>query len=371
MTEIGTDILRAKMFLEKGELVAVPTETVYGLAGNGLDPKAIARIYEVKNRPQFNPLILHVASIEQVRKWVDVIPESCLKLMQDFCPGPITFLLPKNALVPEIVTAGSSLVAIRVPNHPLLRELLSILDFPLAAPSANPSGYVSPVTAHHVHQGLNGRIPYILDGGPSTIGLESTIVGFENDTIVVHRLGAISAEQIAASTGKQVITSLSHAAPTASGQLKSHYATRKPLFLGDISTLYATMHTNPAQTQQTGSKNSTLPTSEKAMTESGVLSSSEKRERAGVVLATLEERKRVGVISFKTDYSNLADVQRILSPSGDLNEAASQLFRAMRELDNSDIDLILAERFPDTGIGMAINDRLERAAYIPNQLLLA
>ncbi len=366
MTEIGTDILRAKMFLEKGELVAVPTETVYGLAANGLDPNAVAKIYKVKNRPQFNPLILHVASIEQARKWVDDIPESCLKLMYDFCPGPITFLLPKNELVPELVTAGSSLVAIRVPDHPLLRELLSMLDFPLAAPSANPSGYVSPVTAHHVQHGLNGRIPYILDGGPCTIGLESTIVGFENDAVVVHRLGAISAEQIAASTEKKVITSLFHAAPTAPGQLKSHYATRKPLFLGDIRALYATMHTNPVHSGQTGSKNSTKPTSEKAMTESGVLPSSEIRERVGVILTTLEEQKRVGVISFKTDYSNLADIQRILSPSGDLNEAASQLFRAMRELDNSDVDLILAERFPDTGIGRAINDRLERAAFKPN-----
>ena len=340
MTEIGTDILKAKMFLEKGELVAVPTETVYGLAGNGLDPNAVAKIYEVKNRPQFNPLILHVASIEQARKWVTSIPEPCLKLMHDFCPGPITFLLPKNELVPDLVTAGSAMVAIRIPDHALTRQLLSMLDFPLAAPSANPSGYVSPVSPQHVHEGLNGKIPYILDGGSCTIGLESTIVGFENDAIVVHRLGAISAEQIAASTEKKVITSLSHAAPTAPGQLKSHYATRKPLFLGDIRSMCATMPVTAPQSDQTVSKIPSIPISEKG--------------------------QRVGVISFKTDYSSLADVQRILSPSGDLNEAACQLFSAMRELDNSDVDLILAERFPATGIGRAINDRLERAAYNPN-----
>jgi L-threonylcarbamoyladenylate synthase len=164
-TEIGTDVDRAKALLEQGELVAIPTETVYGLAGNGLNPEAIGKIYAAKNRPQFNPLILHVAQIEQMQKWVNAIPDVCKRLITELSPGPITYLLPKSALVPDLVTAGSSRVAIRIPAHELTLTLLSRLDFPLAAPSANPSGYVSPVSSNHVFEGLSGRIPYILEGG--------------------------------------------------------------------------------------------------------------------------------------------------------------------------------------------------------------
>jgi L-threonylcarbamoyladenylate synthase len=320
LTEIGRDIHRAKALLEQGELVAVPTETVYGLAGNALNDQAIAKIYAAKDRPRFNPLILHVASIDQASRWVREVPETCMQLMKDFCPGPITFLLPKNKLVPDLVTAGSDLVAIRIPDHDLTRELLSLLEFPLAAPSANPSGYVSPVSATDVEEGLGGSIPYILDGGSCTVGLESTIVGFENDHVVVHRLGAISAEQLEWSTGKKVLMALSHASPTAPGQLKSHYATHKPLYLGDVDT-YA-------------------------------------KRAAG---------KKIGVISFQRDYADCAEEQYILSESGNLEEAAARLFMAMRSLDKSSVDLILAERFPDTGIGRAINDRLERAAYRDHQ----
>lgn len=316
MTEIGTDIQKAKGLLDKGELVAIPTETVYGIAGNGLNEYAIAQIYTVKNRPQFNPLILHVSSVAQLSNWVDRIPEACNQLINDFCPGPITFLLPKNRFIPDLVTAGSPLVAIRIPDHPMTRALLSILDFPLAAPSANVSGYISPVTADHVLQGLGGKIPYILDGGACQVGLESTIVGFENDAIVVHRLGAISAAQIATATGKQVLTSLAHASPTAPGQLKRHYTPRKPFYVGDVEALAASCL-----------------------------------------------NKRIGVISFSTDYGGIAAEQQVLSPSGNLEEAAAQLFKAMRLLDDADVDLILSEQFPNTGIGRAINDRLQRAAY--------
>ena len=187
-TEIGIDLARAKQLLEEGELVAIPTETVYGLAGNGLNSKAIAKIYAVKNRPQFNPLILHVANLSQLEEWVESIPDACGLLMKAFSPGPITYLLPKSSTVPDLVTAGSNKVAIRIPSHPLTLQLLNSLNFPIAAPSANPSGYVSPVTSKHVIDGLNGLIPYIIDGGSSTIGLESTIVGFELNKVIVHRL---------------------------------------------------------------------------------------------------------------------------------------------------------------------------------------
>ena len=315
-TAIGTDIEKAKALLEAGELVAIPTETVYGLAANGFSEAAIAKIYEAKNRPQFNPLILHVANLEQAQKLVTEIPEACERLMQALSPGPITYLLPKSALVPDLVTAGSSRVAIRIPNHAMALYLLSRLDFPLAAPSANPSGYVSPVSADHVMQGLHGKIPYILDGGSCHVGLESTIVGFENDTVVIHRLGGITAEEISTITGVEVKTSLAHAAPTAPGQLKSHYATSKPLLIGDVAALINAF--------------------------SG---------------------KKIGLLMFQQSAGFAVEKEILLSPSGSLEEAAAGLFRAMRLLDQTDLDVILAERFPDMGIGRAINDRLERAAF--------
>jgi L-threonylcarbamoyladenylate synthase len=315
-TEIGTDLAKAKQLLEQGELVAIPTETVYGLAGNGLDSSAVAKIYAAKNRPQFNPLILHVGSIEQMRKWVEEIPDVCRLLIQYFSPGPITYLLPKSAQVPDLITAGSSRVAIRIPSHPITLQLLNSLEFPLAAPSANPSGYVSPVSSQHVFEGLNGKIPYIIEGGSCKIGLESTIVGFENDKVIVHRLGGISIEQIQAVCNVEVLLQLSHAEPTAPGQLKSHYATKKLLLQGDV---------RENLSHHTG--------------------------------------KKVGILSFKTNYSVPNSIEHVLSPHGDLSEAASGLFSAMRSLDQSDVEIILAEFFPDEGLGKAINDRLARAAY--------
>lgn len=318
-TSIGKDIERAKALLECGELVAIPTETVYGLAGNGLSETAIVKIYEAKNRPQFNPLILHVASIDQASRWVAQIPEACKLLMQSFSPGPITYLLPKSSLVPDLVTAGSSRVAIRIPNHTMALDLLARLDFPLAAPSANPSGYVSPVSATHVLQGLDGKIPYILDGGSCSVGLESTIVGFEDNAVIIHRLGGITAEQIKSVTGIEVKTILSHASPTAPGQLKSHYATTKPFYLGDIPTL-----------------------------------------------CQAYKDKKIGVLSFKNQSGLSVEAEIILSETGSMDEAAEKLYAAMRALDQIEIDIIVAGRLPNEGIGRVVNDRLERAAFKNN-----
>jgi len=317
-TLVGVDISIAKSFLEKGELVAIPTETVYGLAANGLDSTAVLKIYAAKDRPQFNPLILHVANLEQLKQLVIEIPDACQKLINIFSPGPITYLLPKKAIVPDLVTAGSSHVAVRIPDHPLTLALISALKFPLAAPSANPSGYVSPVTSDHVLEGLNGRTAYILDGGPCRVGLESTIVGFNGSDVVVHRLGGISIEQIEQATGVVVTIALSHASPTAPGQLKSHYATQKPFLMGNLEQ---------------------------------------------IIMDQVD--KKVGVISFKQSYLSFhPQVEIILSPNGNLEEAAARLFSAMREMDAADVDVIVAERFPDEGIGRAINDRLERAAFL-------
>jgi L-threonylcarbamoyladenylate synthase len=315
-TEIGTDLVKAKYLLEQGELVAIPTETVYGLAGNALDNNAVAKIYAAKNRPQFNPLILHVGSIEQMKKWVEEIPDLCRLLIHHFSPGPISYLLPKSPQVPDLITAGSRRVALRIPAHPLTLQLLNSLEFPLAAPSANPSGYVSPVSSQHVLQGLNGKIPYIIEGGSCEIGLESTIVGFQDNKVVVHRLGGISTEEIQAVCNVEVVVQLAHAQPTAPGQLKSHYATKKLLLQGDIK------------------ENMLLHTG-----------------------------KKIGILSFNTNYHISNSIEFVLSTNGSLSEAASGLFSAMRSLDQSDVDVILAEVFPDEGLGKSINDRLARAAY--------
>ncbi len=187
MATIGNDILQAKKLLLEGELVAIPTETVYGLAANALNPEAVTQIFVVKERPSFDPLIVHVASIDQAQQFITAVPEKAIQLARHFWPGPLTLVLPKQSIIPDIVTSGLSTVGIRCPDHDLTRQLLSELPFPLAAPSANPFGYVSPTTAEHVNNQLGHKIKYILDGGPCRIGLESTIVGFENDQAVIYR----------------------------------------------------------------------------------------------------------------------------------------------------------------------------------------
>ena len=315
-TFIGTDMELAADILRKGGLVAIPTETVYGLAANALDEEAVLRIYEAKDRPRFNPLILHVPSIEACESLVEEIPEPCRRLAARFSPGPLTYLLPKSERVPDLVTAGHRRVAIRIPSHPMALRLLETVGFPLAAPSANPSGYVSPVTAKHVMDGLGGRIPYILDGGPCEVGLESTIIGFENGRIVLFRQGAVSMEEIEKVSGMPVALSEASVVAQTPGMLKSHYAPHAPLTLGDVDSLPAT-HTE----------------------------------------------ERVAVITFhrRIPIGGSVAWSHVLSPSGDLHEAARNLFRILREVDAEKPDRVIAEKVPDEGIGRAVNDRLERA----------
>lgn len=313
MTVIGVDIQKAADLLNAGELVAIPTETVYGLAGNALNIETVGKIYEAKKRPFFNPLIIHLPSLEAAKPYVRDIPESLQMLAKAFSPGPISFLMPKSELVPDMITAGSDNVVIRIPDHPMTLELLRKLDFPLAAPSANPFGYVSPVTAQHVLDGLHGKIAYILDGGICRVGLESTIVGEEDGQLIVYRLGGITLEQIEKTTGIKPSLSLFHKNPDTPGQLTSHYAPGKPVLVGDVASLLAG-----------------------------------------------KDVARVGVITFQKEHG--IKNSYVLSPSGNLAEAAAGLFQALRDLDKADIDYIIAERFPNEGMGMAINDRLSRAS---------
>jgi L-threonylcarbamoyladenylate synthase len=313
ITSIGKDIRLAALMLKGGELVAIPTETVYGLAGNALDNEAVLQIYEVKQRPSFNPLIIHLPDFSSIEKYVTEIPEDAKILASHFSPGPLSFLLPKLPVISDLVTAGSNKVVVRIPSHPMALELLSMLEFPLAAPSANTFGYVSPVSSAHVLEGLGGKIPYILDGGTCRVGLESTIVGFEEGEIIVHRLGGVTVEDIRRSTGKEPLLNLLHTRPETPGQLKSHYAPSTKLMVGDVNDLLA-----------------------------------------------VHQDLNIAVISFMKEYPGVSG-NFVLSPSGNLHEAASNLFSVLREIDRLDVDLILAEKFPDEGIGRAINDRLSRA----------
>jgi L-threonylcarbamoyladenylate synthase len=323
-TVIGTDLKEAARLLSTGELVAIPTETVYGLAANAFDEAAVLKVFQAKQRPAFDPLIVHVHSKAQLSEVVREVPPEAEALIKAFWPGPLTLVLPKHPRIPDLVTSGLDTVGVRMPAHPLALELMRALPFPLAAPSANPFGYVSPTTARHVADQLGDRIPYILDGGACEVGVESTILGLEPDdprsTLdvvhrtfhwVLYRAGGVPVEAIEQVIGA-VRPQVKHVLPVAPGMLESHYAPRKPVFIGDIDALL--------------------------------------KEHAG----------RVGVISF----ANQHDVWRceVLSPAGDLNEAARNLFAALRALDVSEADVILAEVFPEEGLGRAINDRLRRAA---------
>lgn len=313
MAAIGTDIDKARALLTTDELVAIPTETVYGLAGNALSSVAVAKIFSVKNRPQFDPLIVHVPDLEKAKAYVVEIPDAAKKLADKFWPGPLTLLLKKKKIIPDLVTAGLDTVGIRCPDHPLTRQLLKNLSFPLAAPSANPFGYVSPTNPQHVDEQLGGKIQYILDGGTCPVGIESTIVGFENDKPVVYRLGGLSLENIEASIG--TVTRMTHSTsnPKAPGQLKSHYAPGKKVMLGSIEEM-------------------------------------------------LKKHPEAGVLSFQKKYG--VRNQITLSPSGNLEEAARNLFEALRAFDKMEVEVVLTELVPDQGLGRAINDRLRRAAAV-------
>lgn len=313
-TEIGTNVARAAELLRNGEVVAIPTETVYGLAANAFNESAVLKVFQAKQRPAFDPLIVHLHGLGQLPDLVRALPPGAEALMQQCWPGPLTLVLPKTAAVPDLVTSGLATVAVRMPAHPVARQLLQLLPFPLAAPSANPFGYVSPTTAAHVADQLDGMIPYILDGGPCTVGVESTIVGWELDLEqwMLYRPGGTPVERIEAVIGR-VAPAKRQVLPVAPGMLESHYAPGKPVYIGAIPELLEVHH-----------------------------------------------GKRIGVISFKEVFAGAQS--EVLAPSGDLGEAARHLFAALRRLDHGQVDVILAEIFPAEGLGTAINDRLRRAA---------
>lgn len=316
MTLVSKDILKAAEILSKEELVAIPTETVYGLAGNIYSETAIKKIFEMKNRPFFNPLIVHIHSLEQVKDLTLDFPEKAQELAKAFWPGSLTLVLKKNARIPELITAGKDTVGIRMPNHSLTLELLRNLDFPVAAPSANPFTHISPTTAQHVKNYFDGKLQMVLDGGDCKNGIESTIVGFENGEPVVYRLGSISVEEIEQIIGKVAVKNNKEQAPNAPGMLEKHYAPRTKTYL--VQDISAFIKQYPD--------------------------------------------KKIGLLLHSTDHESF-DVSSItyLSKTGNLKEAASRLYSAMHEMDQLDLDMIIAERLPDHDLGQSINDRLERA----------
>lgn len=320
MSIISKDISKAIALLNAEDIVAIPTETVYGLAGNIYSEKAVKAIFETKKRPFFNPLIVHISSIGQLPNIVAYIPKKAQLLAEAFWPGPITLVLKKQDTIPDLITGGKDTVAVRVPNHPVTLKLLNQLDFPLAAPSANPFSSISPTTAKHVETYFKNNIQMVLDGGPCTSGIESTIIGFENDDPIIYRLGSTAIEDIEAIVGKieikNSVKSQAKAIPDAPGMLNRHYAPNTKTILSNN------------------------------------------------VLETIEQypNKRIGVLVFKSGIENdFITTQIVLSKTGDLAEAASKLYDTLHQLDQHHLDIIIAERFPDNGLGKSINDRLQRA----------
>ncbi len=311
---IITDISQAVVLLKEGGIVAIPTETVYGLGGDALNIQAVAKIFAAKNRPSFDPLIVHVSSIEQAHS-IAYLNEQAIFLLEKFSPGPLTLVLPKKSVVPDLVTSGHPTVAIRIPNHPVAIELLKQSGLCIAAPSANPFGYTSPTTAKHVEDFLGSRIDAVLDGGACDIGIESTIIDLSGITPKVLRLGGLPYEQLTEVLG-ELPFQMSSSKPNAPGMLTSHYNPGIPLRLfKSYSELLSEFNTTDT-------------------------------DRIGLLYSGKE---------IKASFAINLSKEKVLV------EVASKLFHALRSFNKADIDVIWAHELPEVGLGRAINDRLRRA----------
>jgi len=299
---ITKDLSIALKHLRQGDVIGMPTETVYGLAGNAFDANAIQKIYSIKQRPATNPLIVHVGSIQQAETFVKEFPEPLRQLAQAFWPGPLTLLLKKSDRIPDVVTAGSDRVAIRIPNHPLTIELLNQLDFPLVAPSANPYTRISPTNAQQVDQYFGDQIPVVLDGGACEKGLESTIAGWEDGQVIVYRLGSLSIEQLESVVGTVCIRNQGEKVLLAPGMTKKHYSPSTPFLIVENVIDYQAQH--PEQ-------------------------------HIGIFLAGNE----------------------------DPDEIAPGFYARLQEMDEMGFDVLIASRLSDQGLGRTINDRLKRAGH--------
>ncbi|MCO5248912.1 MAG: L-threonylcarbamoyladenylate synthase [Chitinophagales bacterium] len=318
MSKVGTSIDEAVEILKRGGLVAIPTETVYGLGANALNKSAVLKVFAAKKRPSFDPLIVH-STKDKIFNWAKTVPEKARILADAIWPGPLTLILTKTDDIPYEVTSGLDTVGLRVPNHPLALQLLERLDFPLSAPSANPFAYISPTTAQHVFDSLKDEIDYILNGGESQIGIESTIIAFDKEIPTVYRLGGLSIEDIEKVIGHVQVQINTSSNPKTPGSAKMHYAPLKPMFLVDD-------------------------------------------------FSQIEDDATTAYITFHENLDIENQRQFSLSTKGDYYEAAARLYALLRELDESDFRRIVAKRLPEESLGRAINDRLQRASarYIKN-----
>ena len=308
-------VRQAAEIIRRGGIVAFPTETVYGLGADTFAPLAVARIFEVKKRPHFDPLIVHVASPDDLGKLVTDVPGNAEKLMARFWPGPLTVVLPKREEVPDIVTAGLPTVAVRMPSHAMALRFIELSESPIAAPSANPFGYLSPTTADHVRDQLGDHVDLILDGGPCPVGVESTILSFSEGSPKLLRPGGIPLEEIESVIGKVEIPTVEKQSPSAPGMLPKHYAPRTPIVL--------------------------VP--EEAFDS--------------------YRNRKAGLLAFREPLEGRTfHHMEVLSQKGDFREAAANLFAAIRRLDALNLDVIVAEAIPEVGLGRAIMDRLRRAS---------
>lgn len=329
---------KAGKALAEGKLVAIPTETVYGLGADAFNPEAVARVFEAKARPAFDPLIVHIASLADVGRVVADFPPKARLLAEALWPGPLTLILPKRAEVPDIVTSGLPSVAVRFPVHPVARRIIEYSGTVIAAPSANPFGYISPTTARHVADTLGDRVDFIVDGGPCAVGVESTVLDMTGPTPSLLRPGGMPLERIREIVG-DILVPRKHGGSGAGdgeviaspGQLKSHYAPRARLYLCEYRALPEAMRDFVPPAKGGGGRSAAL-----------VLDG-----------ARAEALQTTGIF----------DAVFALSPSGDMREAASRLFAAMHELDALGFGAIYAERVPEEGLGRAINDRLYRASF--------
>lgn len=342
-----SDIARAAALLRAGGLVAFPTETVYGLGADALNVHAVARVFEVKGRPRFDPLIVHVAERSWLPRLTTGMPDKAARLADAFWPGPLTLVLPKSEIVPDLVTAGSPTVAVRIPDHPVAQALLHAAELPIAGPSANPFGRLSPTTADHVRQQLGNAIDLVLDGGSCRVGVESTVLHVDaGGEAWILRPGGVTQEEIEDVIGpvrrltgaadSDPSTKAPHAdvsppsvLPLSPGTLPQHYAPRTPLRLVEAGT--------PIKAQ---------------------------------FASQFQGTPRIGLLAFQNSTAHAANFVdfcqiEVLSTAGDLREAAANFFAALRRLDDAGLDCLVAELFPDLGLGRALNDRLRRAAEVP------
>jgi L-threonylcarbamoyladenylate synthase len=304
MAKIIRNINLAVKELLAGEAVALPTETVYGLAVNALDAESVLKIFTIKKRPHFDPLIVHISDISEINKFAKYIPDDVFLLAEQFSPGPITFVVKKRNLIPDLVTAGLDTVAIRIPSHTLFRKVLQNLPFPLAAPSANMFGRISPTSAEEVKKELNGKINFILDGGKSRIGIESTVIAFKNNNAVILRPGFITKDKIEKVLKRKVEYFSNKISQNVSspGALKIHYSPMTPLYL-------------------------------------------------------CNDNFNINILN------KLNAVYLDLNKFSNLNELASDLFSEIRKLDEKKYNFIVTKKTDNEGLGYAINDRLEKASH--------